>query len=86
MMDDDDDNTWDDDSDDDVFSQMELLETVLNLAECTVSQQFDDETRTALYAVLDACAESFGVEIHDSRTPPRDFPFKITDVTPPEDE
>ena len=83
------DDEWNDDDDDtadEVFTPIELLETVLNLAECTVNNQYDDDTRTALYAVLDACANAYGIEVHAGRTPPRDFPFKITDISPPEDE
>lgn len=71
------------------FTPEELLETVLNIAASAVEQQFDDDTREALWVVLDACANAYGIEAHrvfeDTHTP-QSFPFKITDVTPPRAE
>lgn len=77
--------------DDDVtaFTAQELLETVLNIAASAVEQQFDDDTREALWVILDACATAYGIESHrefEDTHPPIDLPFKITDVTPRRDE
>ena len=71
------------------FTPEELLETVLNVAASAVEQQFDDETREALWVVLDACATAYGIEVHrefEDVHPPTTFPFKITDATPSRDE
>ena len=71
------------------FTPEELLETVLNVAASAVEQQFDDETREALWVVLDACATAYGIEVHrefEDTQPPTTFPFRITDATPPRDE
>ena len=68
------------------FTSQELLETVLNVAASAVEQQFDDDTREALWVVLDACATAYGIEVHrefEDIKAPLNFPFKITDVTPP---
>jgi len=76
----------DDDSPTDAFTPEELLETVLNIAASAVEQQFDDDTREALWVVLDACATAYGIEAHrefEDTNPPVSFPFKITDATPP---
>jgi len=70
------------------FTPEELLETVLNVAASAVEQQFDDDTREALWVVLDACAAAYGIEAHrvfEDTAPPVSFPFKITDVTDSED-
>ena len=87
-MNDDEEYNHDDDDDNTSFTAEELLETVLNLAEQTVSNQFDDDTRAALYAVLDATARAYGIEVHhegDRLHPPQTYPFKITDVSKPTD-
>jgi hypothetical protein len=71
------------------FTPEELLETVLNVAASAVEQQFDDDTREALWVVLDACATAYGIEVHrefEDTAPPTTFPFKITDATPPDVE
>ena len=71
------------------FTPEELLETVLNVAASAVEQQFDDDTREALWVILDACATAYGIEVHrefDDVKPPTHFPFKITDATPPRDD
>ena len=69
------------------FTPEELLETVLNVAASAVEQQFDDDTREALWVVLDACADAYGIEAHrvfEGEPTSKTFPFKITDVTPPD--
>lgn len=71
------------------FTPEELLETVLNIAASAVEQQFDDNTREALWVVLDACATAYGIEAHrvfEDTTPPTSFPFSITDVSPPDED
>jgi len=71
------------------FTSQELLETVLNVAASAVEQQFDDDTREALWVVLDACAAAYGIEAHrvfEGEPTLKTFPFKITDVTPPRND
>jgi hypothetical protein len=68
------------------FTSEELLETVLNIAASAVDAQFDDDTREALWVVLDACAAAYGIESHKEFEKGVTFPFKITDVTPPRND
>ena len=76
-------------NDDDEFTPEELLGTVLNIAASAVDQQFHDETREALWVVLDACARAYDIDIEIAAStdqPPKSFPFKITDITPPDSD
>lgn len=71
-------------NDNDDFTPEELLGTVLNIAAQAVDSQFHDETREALWVVLDACARAYDINIEypgDTDAPPRNFPFKITDIS-----
>jgi len=71
------------------FTPEQLLETVLNIAASAVEQQFDDDTREALWVILDACATAYEIEVHrefEDTQPPASFPFKITDATPPRND
>lgn len=78
-----------DDEENITYTPEELLETVLNIAASAVEQQFHDDTREALWAILDATAQAYGIEAHrefaDTSTVPQGFPFRITDVTDSKD-
>ena len=66
------------------YTAEQLLETVLNIAASAVDAQFDDDTREALWVILDATAEAYGISVEregDTQTPPKGFPFRITDIS-----